>query len=210
MATVEREIRLLAPDAIVADGVPLATLRLSPAELEHRGGIEWTSGVDELGEYRGCIFETPSHERFALLSYEGGEPEVILLGAMVHLDVLDDVLRSLRVDSGEVFDRVDRPQLSAGTESADAELRADLDRALELVSAAMRANYERLRSELEVTRLASLASLESATLTARQREVLELMTSGLNPRQVADELQVSQDTVARHMRALRAALVHSP
>lgn len=50
MATVEREFRLLAPDEIVAGGVPLATLRLAPTELEHRGGVDWTTGVGALGE----------------------------------------------------------------------------------------------------------------------------------------------------------------
>lgn len=204
MATVEREIQILSPDEVAADGVPLATLRLSPADLEERGGIEWESGADDLGQYHGCIFETSSHDRFALLSYDDEEPEVTVIGAMAHVDRLDDVLRSLRVVSGEVIDRVDRPQLTIGTEFADAELRADLDRAF----AAMRANIERLRSELEVTRLASLASLESVTLTPRQRDVLELLTSGLSPRQVADELGVHPDTVTRHLRALRSVLVH--
>lgn len=209
MATVEREIQLLPADEVVAGGVPLATLRLSPADLEERRGLEWGAGSDDLGDFFGCVFETSSHGRFALLSYDSEEREVTLIGALAQMDTLDDVLRSLRVAPGEVLDRIDRPQLSAGVEFVDAELRADIGRELEQFSALMRAEYERLRSELEVTRLASLASLEAERLTARQREVLELLTSGLSPQQVADELAVRPDTVTRHIKALRSALVHS-
>lgn len=133
-----------------------------------------------------------------------------MLGAIERVDVLDDVLRGLRVTSAEVLDRIDRPRLPVGARSPDAELRTDVQRTLEQVSTAIHAELDQLRAEHELTRLASLASLEGSTLTPRQREVLELLASGLDPVQVADELHVSEKTVAQHIRALRAALVRTP
>ena len=74
----------------------------------------------------------------------------------------------------------------------------------------MLASVERMRAELEITRLASLASIETAELTPRQRDVLELLASGLDSQEVADELGLSRGTVMRHFKALRDALVKRP
>jgi DNA-binding CsgD family transcriptional regulator len=210
MATVEREIRELSANEIVAGAVPLATFSVSPEELTSRVGVEWSSGSDDLDEYRGCVFETPAPARFALLSYNHVDPpEVMLLGEPESVGALDDVLRSLRVTASEVVDRVDVPAPLVGVEAGSVDdLRADLRRAMEQTVEMFRTQVEGLQAELEISRLASLASIEEAELTPRQREVLQLMVSGLSTQEVADELKLNRATVLRHLRTLRNALVH--
>lgn len=212
MATLEREIHVLAPDEVVAGGVPLATLAVSPDELAERSGIEWSTGSDDLGAYRGCVFETPSRSRFALVAYDDTGPnEIALIGHPKSAETLDDALRSLRVVPAEVVDRFDAPLLPVGAELGSAEIDlAGIQQALEDAREQMLASVERMRAELEITRLASLASIETAELTPRQRDVLELLASGLDSQEVADELGLSRGTVMRHFKALRDALVKRP
>lgn len=207
MATLESDIRGLSTDEIASGVVPLATLRVSPEELKTRVGIDWATDSDELGDFRSSVFETgPDHARFALLSYEASDPpEITLLGKPASADVLGEVLRSLRIAESEVFDRVDWATEAPVTEAMSA--RGSLT-GLEQSLRSLQAQVEKLQTEREISRLASLASIEDVDLTPRQREVLQLMVSGLSAREVADQLHLSTSTVHRHLRAVRNVLVH--
>lgn len=207
MATVETEIRMLSSDEIVAGGVPLATLRVRPEELTERTGINWSADGDELGDFQGAVFEAgPGSARYALLSYDASDPqEITLIGELESVEGLDEVLASLRVAESEVFDRIDHP---AQTQVREAVSAPGMMVALEQALALVRARVDELQVESEMARLASLASIEEAELTPRQREVLERSVSGLSPEEVAEELGLSRATVLRHLRTLRNTLVH--
>lgn len=212
MATLERDIRELSDDEIVVGGVPLATLRVRPEDLTERIGIEWFADSDELGGFQSAVFEAgPGWVRYGLLSYDQSDPaEITLIGNPEGVEGLDDVLRSLRVAEGEVFDRVDHPARVTRDEVASwhGVRAAMVAAALEESLAAIRARVDQLQEESEMSRLASLASIEAAELTPRQREVLERRLSGLSPDEVAEELGLSRATVLRHLRTLRNTLIH--
>lgn len=210
MATLETDIRQLSSDEIVEGAVPLTTLQVSPLELTNRIGIEWSTGSDELGDYQSAIVETgPANDPYVLLCYETSDPlEITLLGQPERIENLDEALRSLRVPVSEVVDRVDRPTRALGIGAASAasieQVRAYLERSI----GSLQVQLDALQAEVETSRLASLASIEDAELTPRQREVLQLMISGLSAGEVADRLHVARSTVLGHLRAVRNALIH--
>ena len=56
----------------------------------------------------------------------------------------------------------------------------------------------------------SSAAMPFATLTAREREVLQSMSSGANRQEIADQLFISTNTVRTHMRSILSKLdVHT-
>ncbi len=54
--------------------------------------------------------------------------------------------------------------------------------------------------------VAPVAVTPQSTLTAREREIAELVARGLSNRAIADELVISQATVARHVANILAKL----
>ena len=76
--------------------------------------------------------------------------------------------------------------------------------ALELDAA--RAAFEKLGARPDLARLDSLTGAAPHGLSARELEVLRLVASGKTNRQIAEELVVSEHTVARHVQNIFAKL----
>jgi DNA-binding CsgD family transcriptional regulator len=81
----------------------------------------------------------------------------------------------------------------------------DSDTAAMELDAARRA-FEELGAEPDLARLGSLTGAAPHGLSARELEVLRLVASGKTNRQIAEELVVSEHTVARHVQNIFAKL----
>ena len=182
---------------------PLARSRLLPAVVE----IALAAG--RLDEARAAADE--------LASIGDTMPSVYLRALAAHADA------AVRLAAGEAKDAVPRLRAAwAGFREAEAPYEAarvreliglayrmigDAD-AAEMELDAARDAFERLEAGPDAARLGSLARRPrpAAGLSARELEVVALVAKGKTNRAIADELVISEKTVARHLNNIFAKL----
>lgn len=214
MATVERSIETLSPDAPLPGARHAAVLALTPDALSERAPLEWSEGSDDLDRYRATTVRVGRDDPpFGLLSYENdplGSTLVLAVPDEGLSEALDSLLSALQVEPDEVIDRASwssdpRSSLAVVAEVDDIERTAhQLEDELERVREATTALQRQLAGRL--------AALTAVQLTARQREVLTMAAEGLSTADIAERLAISPSTARQHLsratRQLRNEMAH--
>lgn len=201
--TAEDRLRMLSADHAV-EGEPVAQLALDFRALSERAELEWHESSDDLGTYHAAVVEVPDCGVFALVSYDAAPTEstVVFTPSSDELGQrLDALFDTLKVSPEEIIDRIDRapPESADGGQAVlDDELRKHLERQLEDLWESADALRERILA---------MSSLRIEELTERQRQVATLLVRGLSRREIAEQLGVSNSTVARYHRELFKALL---
>lgn len=202
MATVAGTIESLGGDTTLPNGLPALVLSLCPADLSERAPLDWDEGVDELDRYQSAAVRvTPEAPTFVLLAYERDPLRTTSVIAEPRDAVRDDLaalLHALRIAPGEVVDRASW----AGGVPLDAATLAETwefeHTATELAD--QLSDLQASAAQLQRRVALILAENHALGLTHRQREVLALSGRGKTWSEIADELDVSQATVKRHLR----------
>ncbi len=161
--------------------------------LEYLGGGDGQAGLPATPETVGpvvLLLDYPRIDPATIRSLAGTQPAagLLALGVVVELDDLDDLIALLRAGATGVLSRD-----ASVPELVSALVAAGRGEVVLPPALAARALAALVRSEPRAERPAE-------TLTAREREVLALLSRGLTNKQIAQTLFLSVRTVEAHLR----------
>lgn len=146
-------------------------------------------------------FGSKSLKQIAATSFHSGSAQ----GTTVSIDGASDRLRVCQLEQELEVARNELRQAVADLKIANEDHKAIVEEAMRFLAAASRVVYQPMIAPAKIATRAEAdcqASISVATLTVRQRQILELVLDGHPSKNIAADLGISQRTVDNHRAAI--------